>query len=630
MYRGAVHLVLYRFVYHFLVVDGSDVEGLGGVLHFNLSAFLLYLQVSGQFHIIIGMVLLFGFNLPETHHRYFFASSFTDFWRRIRTDWKDFMMKIFYYPIHFKLRKYGEMTSLVITTLLVFILTWLLHAYQWFWLRGTPLVEWHDILFWTVFALLVLGTSIWESKRGRRRTLGKRSRNAFDLAAVVLNTVCTFLTISVLWGLWSSASVSQWLQMWQTAGVAGIVFLALIPTTFGTALVLGRIAATRPSPPSKKAPVKTAMFARSAVTTSIGLLVLCMLYQGPVYSRLPQVAGNVMETIREDRLNERDRTARQIGYYEHLTHGRHNAALWETYNKQPSDWGWDAHPHAKIEATDLRGTRFAPHLDVVFKGAHLTTNSRGMRDKEYAPAKPPETYRIAILGPSNPFGAGVADAETFDNVLEARIAAERTTEPAIEVLNFSVPEGEGTRYAAILDMDMLEFAPDAVIVFEHMDDAARSTRVLVKGVVQQRLPIPYPRLKALIEESGVTAEMTMYEASRRLRPYQDEILEWSHRFIAEKCKENGIVPIWALLPKTFERLTPEQVASHRAAAEQAGFHALDLLSIFDGRTPESLRIADWDSHANALGHQLIADRLYEELFTNGTGPEPLTNLVSRP
>ena len=69
------------------------------------SNFLLYLRVSGLFHLVVGMLYLFGFRLPETHHQYLLASSFTDFWRRINIYWKDFMLKIFYYPAFFRLRK---------------------------------------------------------------------------------------------------------------------------------------------------------------------------------------------------------------------------------------------------------------------------------------------------------------------------------------------------------------------------------------------------------------------------------------------------------------------------------------------------------------------------------------------
>ena len=76
-------------------------------MQFLLATFLLYLRVSGQFHLIVGVLHLFGFRLPETHHLYFLASSFTDFWRRINIYWKDFMMKLVYYPSFFRLQRLG-------------------------------------------------------------------------------------------------------------------------------------------------------------------------------------------------------------------------------------------------------------------------------------------------------------------------------------------------------------------------------------------------------------------------------------------------------------------------------------------------------------------------------------------
>ena len=51
-----------------------------------------------------------------------------------------------------------------------------------------------------------------------------------------------------------------------------------------------------------------------------------------------------------------------------------------------------------------------------------STNRWGMRDRDYAAAKPRGTLRIAMLGPSHVMGNGVADGETFEAL--ARGAAE--------------------------------------------------------------------------------------------------------------------------------------------------------------------------------------------------------------
>ncbi len=113
MVRGVIHLLLYRVVYYYLTLAPSEVHGPGDLAQYMVANFLLYLRVSGLFHLIVGMLHLFGFRLPETHHQYFLASSFTDFWRRINIYWKDFMLKVFYYPAYFRLKPLGNTAALV-------------------------------------------------------------------------------------------------------------------------------------------------------------------------------------------------------------------------------------------------------------------------------------------------------------------------------------------------------------------------------------------------------------------------------------------------------------------------------------------------------------------------------------
>ena len=103
MVRGIIHLILYRAIYYYWTLTPAEVIDPDTLTQYLVSNFLLYLRISGDFHLITGMLHLFGFNLIPTHHLYCLASSFTDFWRRINIYWKDFMMKIFYYPLFFKL-----------------------------------------------------------------------------------------------------------------------------------------------------------------------------------------------------------------------------------------------------------------------------------------------------------------------------------------------------------------------------------------------------------------------------------------------------------------------------------------------------------------------------------------------
>jgi D-alanyl-lipoteichoic acid acyltransferase DltB (MBOAT superfamily) len=85
MTRGVLHLILYRAVnYHFTIAPAEVIDPDTLVQHI-VANFMLYLRISGTFHLITGMLHLFGFNLLETHKRYVLSSSFTDFWRRINT-----------------------------------------------------------------------------------------------------------------------------------------------------------------------------------------------------------------------------------------------------------------------------------------------------------------------------------------------------------------------------------------------------------------------------------------------------------------------------------------------------------------------------------------------------------------
>src|SRR5207253_6573456 len=133
MFRGVVQLLLYRIIYQFAPLDVYKLSSALDVAGCMLGMYLLYLRISGTFHLIVGLLHMFGFNLPETHHLYLLASSFTDFWRRINIYWKDFVMKLFFYPIHFKLRRVGALRALVVVTLAAFFATLALDSWQWFW-----------------------------------------------------------------------------------------------------------------------------------------------------------------------------------------------------------------------------------------------------------------------------------------------------------------------------------------------------------------------------------------------------------------------------------------------------------------------------------------------------------------
>lgn len=215
MFRGTIHLLCYRLVYHELLISAGRVHDIFSLAGYVVCNYLLYLQVSGQFHIACGMLHLFGFQLPETHHHYLLATSFTDYWRRINIYWKDFMIRVVFNPVVFRFKRWPQPFALAAATVAVFLTTWLLHAYQSFWLRASWGFTVPDAFFWGILGALVLVNVQVDARGGaaRARSRDLRPKAAWPAAELGIRAVkvmVTFIAIALLWSLWSSPNLSAW------------------------------------------------------------------------------------------------------------------------------------------------------------------------------------------------------------------------------------------------------------------------------------------------------------------------------------------------------------------------------------------------------------------------------------
>lgn len=208
--RGVIQLLLYRLIYNYRSVWSPEyITTFPQLVREMILIYLLYLRVSGTFHIIIGIMHLFGYDLPETHRRYLFAGSLTDFWRRINIYWKDFMVKLVYFPVYFRLRRSGERRAQIIATSIVFVATWFLHSYQFFWLSGTFLLTGPDIAFWAILGSLVVVNMLVEQNRPRRLVRQDTWRARLRQ---ILGVIGTLILILILWSLWHSESIGEFIE----------------------------------------------------------------------------------------------------------------------------------------------------------------------------------------------------------------------------------------------------------------------------------------------------------------------------------------------------------------------------------------------------------------------------------
>lgn len=114
-----------------------------------------------------------------------------------------------------------------------------------------------------------------------------------------------------------------------------------------------------------------------------------------------------------------------------------------------------------------------PNINTVWQGVNVTTNSYGIRDKEFEIPKPKNTYRVIGLGDSVTFGAGVELNETFLKVLEKKLNDQSKRKDSLvryEVINGGVSAYNLVQKYIILESKLLDYQPDMVLVNFVQDD----------------------------------------------------------------------------------------------------------------------------------------------------------------
>ena len=617
MFRGIVQLLLYRLVYQFGLLNISDVRNLGDVAEFMVATYLLYLRVSGQFHLIVGLLHMFGFNLPETHHLYYLASSFTDFWRRINIYWKDFIMKLFFYPAFFALRKLGTVRAIGVGTLLAFVATWALHSWQWFWFRGQFLLSWQDITFWTILALLVVVNAVFEALRGSRRTLSPPKFDSSARLIVGLKTMATFCVICALWALWSARSMDELWVLAESSTQAswrdvlgillGLTALGLGGAIFGSSRAETSLGATAQN---AKHPVS---FWPSAIPIAIGSVML-LLTTGLSFSRNTQT-GSLLYALQHDQLNSRDIDCQRRGYYEELDVARETQFMWASVNTAPP--GWTDNDRLFRDRNDFIHREMIPGAVGQLCGTQATVNRWGMRDRDYSFVKPAATKRLALFGSSHEVGSGVRDEETFENIVEDELNGLVVDghKERFEILNFSVGGYSMFEKLRLLEERAFDFKPDVVLFTVCTGDRPFILEQLA-NVASAGKRLPYEYLKQLFQQEYIDSELSSAMIQHRLDSHVTELYRWVFTRLGSECEQRGIQAFVIFRPAPLDGGYRDVVRRKELldAASEAGVQVVDLNAAFDQVEDRStLVLADWDDHTNATGHRLLADELFKQL-----------------
>lgn len=620
---GIGHLLIYRVLKYELLPMPLEIRTYRGVALFLAANYALYVRVSGHFHIICGMLHLFGFNLPRTHDLYFLASSFSDIWRRINIYWKDFMLKFFFYPAFFQTRRLGNAAGLLLAVMWVFLWTWLAHSWQVFWLLGTFPFRASDAALWASVGALVAVNSLLDY---RRATVVQPPSEHFDLSKAVwhaVQVIGVFACVSVFWAHWSNPEVLK-LLLFSTYLITWTVTDALVLGGTGLAAVaigvLGQYVAYL-SKTSKSAAAVVAFldgkrqlpFEQSVGFHLTPMVVLLLLAQTPVTDLLGGHVASVLRELQIDKLSRGDAMAMIDGYYEELNDQSLQSGpfLGDPRKKRTDaavDFGDLIQPRMDILEHDL-----VPGWKGTLAGAATSINRWGMRDGDRTLAKPADTYRIAVVGSSVVMGYGLRDDETFPAVLEQRMNQQFATDSRhFEVLNFGVGRYAPLHRRILIESKVLAFAPDLILYIAHQDEVYGSTR-RVAAAYSHRLDLKDPDLDALIAEAGVTETTSEPMVQIILERHHAEILKAIYQRLRLESDKAHAKLLLVYVPIPGNHDLPFDARICMTIAEEAGIRSIDLSEWWGDRNPEEVLLRSRDLHGNSLGNQLIAERVLEVL-----------------
>jgi len=240
----------------------------------------------------------------------------------------------------------------------------------------------------------------------------------------------------------------------------------------------------------------------------------------------------------------------------------------------------------------------------------IRINSYGFRDYEYSPEKPPNTYRIIVLGDSHTFGLGVNLTDTYPKVLE-RLLNERNDSRKYEVLNFGNPGANLVEKIELLKQKGILFHPDLIIFQWDADDRLNRTEweIFVNTYMERYLrehSLSKDKLDRFtlnqIHSESQRAYMTfklLNESPAKLKvELEEEFKELEE--IAHKQRAKVILLLFRTI--TTEKPILKQIADKYE------------WPIVDCDSYEKYALHEKDKHPNQLGHKFIALEIYKKLI----------------
>jgi lysophospholipase L1-like esterase len=125
---------------------------------------------------------------------------------------------------------------------------------------------------------------------------------------------------------------------------------------------------------------------------------------------------------------------------------------------------WDSDGFRRIQPIAPHYVENIPHGHGNFIGAPVSINSYGLRGEEISIPKPPNRFRIVVVGDSITFGYGIPLEHTYVKVLERLLNQNTSAKMQYEVLNGGALGGSLSDYEQFLAEKAEMLQPDMILI----------------------------------------------------------------------------------------------------------------------------------------------------------------------
>lgn len=263
------------------------------------------------------------------------------------------------------------------------------------------------------------------------------------------------------------------------------------------------------------------------------------------------------------------------------------------------------------------GRVLQPGLDERESGQiRVSSNSRGVREREWAVPKPAGRFRVVVLGDSFVFGNGVAPEDRLGSFLEAALAERGDAD--VEVLSIGMSAWNLAAECAWARRSLSDLEPDLLVHVSVSNDLDDNPGVRGFGSLAHFGTARRERANGFVTTShpytlGVQADSWLeagldWESRSRYEAAAADVLELAEAVEAAGGRYLALFYWFEALPiaaRVFEpRLGPE-----RCAYVPSAFHH-----------EMEYRVSKIDWHWNRAGHDLVARMVYGLVRARGLAP----------